>query len=214
MPVHDWTRVDAGLFHAFHQDWLIGLCNALNAGILPVDYFALAEQALQSPIYGEAMEAEVYARKADHITVRHRSGQEVAVLEIISPGNKASRIELRALVEKIVNLIRQGVHLLIVDLFPPDLRGPHGLHHEIWSEFHDEEFSLSREKPLSLVAYKAGLKMFEAYVEPVAVGDVLPDMPLFLQSDLFVRAPLEATYQASWSQFPTTLKGLLEGPAS
>ena len=23
MPVHDWTRVDAGLFHAFHQGWTI-----------------------------------------------------------------------------------------------------------------------------------------------------------------------------------------------
>ena len=21
MPVHDWTRVDAGLFHDFHQGW-------------------------------------------------------------------------------------------------------------------------------------------------------------------------------------------------
>ena len=22
MPVHDWTRVDAGIFHAFHHDWI------------------------------------------------------------------------------------------------------------------------------------------------------------------------------------------------
>ena len=25
MPIHDWTRVDAGLFHAFHQGWIITL---------------------------------------------------------------------------------------------------------------------------------------------------------------------------------------------
>ena len=30
MPVHDWTRVDAGLFHHFHQDWTIELCRSLN----------------------------------------------------------------------------------------------------------------------------------------------------------------------------------------
>ena len=41
MPIHDWTRVDAGLFHAFHQDWIVILARALNAGVLPPDYFAL-----------------------------------------------------------------------------------------------------------------------------------------------------------------------------
>ena len=35
MPVHDWTSVDAGIFHAFHQEWIIGLTHALNQGILP-----------------------------------------------------------------------------------------------------------------------------------------------------------------------------------
>src|SRR5205807_270280 len=33
---------------------------------------------------------KIYARKADRITVRHRHGQIVAVVEIASPGNKAS----------------------------------------------------------------------------------------------------------------------------
>jgi hypothetical protein len=44
MPVHDWTRVDAGIFHAFHQQWIIAISNALNTGILPEDYYALPEQ--------------------------------------------------------------------------------------------------------------------------------------------------------------------------
>jgi hypothetical protein len=44
MPIHDWTRVDAGLFHHFHQEWTVTLCNALNAGKLPPDYFALLAQ--------------------------------------------------------------------------------------------------------------------------------------------------------------------------
>src|SRR5688572_61385 len=50
MPVHDWTRVDAGLFHHFHQSWTTVLCNALNAGALPGDYFALVEQHPRGPI--------------------------------------------------------------------------------------------------------------------------------------------------------------------
>src|SRR5437660_8812972 len=44
MPVHDWTRVDAGIFHAFHQAWNIAISTALNDGILPRDYYALPEQ--------------------------------------------------------------------------------------------------------------------------------------------------------------------------
>jgi hypothetical protein len=44
MPVHDWTRVEAGIFHDFHSAWITELRNALNGGILPSDYYALAEQ--------------------------------------------------------------------------------------------------------------------------------------------------------------------------
>src|SRR5262245_7946694 len=44
MPVHDWTRVDAGTFHAFHTLWIGEIMKALNAGLLPKGYYALAEQ--------------------------------------------------------------------------------------------------------------------------------------------------------------------------
>ena len=50
MPVHDWTRVDAGLFHAFHHFWITTLCDALNRGGLPGDYFAHPEQRIRGPI--------------------------------------------------------------------------------------------------------------------------------------------------------------------
>jgi hypothetical protein len=42
------------------------------------------------------------------------------------------------------------------------------------------------------------------------VVHVLPDMPLFLESELSVPVPLEDTYQATWQVFPAALKGLLE----
>lgn len=43
-PIHDWSQVDAGLFHHFHQRWIAAISDALNAGGLPPDYYALAEQ--------------------------------------------------------------------------------------------------------------------------------------------------------------------------
>jgi hypothetical protein len=44
MPVHDWTRVRPGTFHDFHGSWMTHLKEALNGGLLPTGYYALAEQ--------------------------------------------------------------------------------------------------------------------------------------------------------------------------
>ncbi len=44
MPVHDWTRVDAGVFHSFHGAWITHLMGSCNGGLLPAGYYALAEQ--------------------------------------------------------------------------------------------------------------------------------------------------------------------------
>ena len=62
-----------------------------------------------------------------------------------------------------------------------------------------------------MAAYSAGSELV-GYVEPVAVGDPLPDMPIFLTADRYVPCPLEATYQTAWEQFPAQLKGPLEAP--
>jgi hypothetical protein len=42
--VHDWRRVTAGTFHAFHVAWIAEIQRALNGGLLPPGYYALAEQ--------------------------------------------------------------------------------------------------------------------------------------------------------------------------
>src|SRR5215510_6385198 len=44
MPIHDWTRVNAGTFHHFHTTWITHLSEALNGGLLPANYYAMAEQ--------------------------------------------------------------------------------------------------------------------------------------------------------------------------
>jgi hypothetical protein len=152
-----------------------------------------------------------YARKANRITVRHPDGEVVAVVEIVSPGNKDSRHAIRAFARKAVEFLQAGVHLLIVDLFLPSRRDPQGIHKLIWDRLRDEPFTLPPDKPLTVAAYAAGTETV-AYVEPVAVGDPLPDMPVFLTADWHVPCPLEATYQTAWEQFPALLKRPLEAP--
>ena len=240
MPVHDWTQVDAGLFHDFHQGWTIALRNALNSGGLPPDLFSHARRSeylhvlpsvpdvltLQlshaaaapeprGPLaypwlpnhqqVGAAVkrtEANAYAKKANRITVRHRHGDVVAAIEIVSPGNKAGWAEFRAFVQKSANLIAQGVHLLVIDLFPPGPRDPRGIGNAIWDEFNDQGVEMPSGKPRTLASFDAGSQT--AYMEYVVVGDVLPAMPLFLKPDFYVPAsPLESIRcHDRWQVFP------------
>lgn len=62
---------------------------------------------------------------------------------------------------------------------------------------------------MTVAAYAVGTETV-AYVEPVAVGDALPDMPIFLTGQRYVPCPLEATYQTAWEQFLAPLQGPLE----
>ena len=49
------------------------------------------------------------------------------------------------------------------------------------------------------------------YVEHLAVGLPLVDMPLFLNPDRYVNLPLEATYAAAYRGMPSFWRNVLEG---
>jgi hypothetical protein len=91
--------------------------------------------------------------------------------------------------------------LLIVDLFPPTPRDPYGIHRAIWGEGREGDFALPDDKPLSCVSY-VGFPGVEVFLDPVAVGDALPDMPLFLTPEVYVLVPLDATYRSAWEAVP------------
>lgn len=159
-------------------------------------------------------DAEFYRRKKSSVVVRHVSGDRiVSMIEVVSPGNKSSRHGFRAFVDKACELLEARIHLLIVDPFPPGPRDPQGVHAAIWEEVRDEPFQPPEDKPLTLVAYECGLTT-RAYIEPVAVGDILPQMPLFLEPDGCVLVPLEKTYQTAFDVLPWRWRNVLEPPAS
>jgi hypothetical protein len=84
------------------------------------------------------------------------------------------------------------------------------MHGAIWEAFAEEAVVPSRDRPLTLAAYVA-TQLPVAYVELVAVGDVLPQMPLFLDPDWYVNVPLEATYQAAYGGVPAFWRRVVEG---
>lgn len=242
MPIHDWTRVYAGLFHDFHQTWSIYIKNAMNAGLLPDGLTALVEQktgprepdVLTVDTFHQARRAdesdgglliatppntqivrksskEFYSDLANRIVVKHQLGRTVAVIEIVSPGNKDSKRAFKEFVDKSTEFIRAGIHLLVIDVFPPTRRDPYGVHRAIWDEFEDEDvlFEFPPGKDRILASYDAGREK-AAYVEPISVGEMMPDMPLFLVDRRHIRVPLESTYQTTWSVLPRNLQQYVE----
>ncbi len=162
MPIHDWTCVSPGTFHDFHQGWTIEIRNRLNGGVLPDGYYAMAEQRVSGPepdvvalrlrgpepkrglVVAEIppriqcagrveTETAVYARKANRIVIRHELGRVVAMIEVVSPGNKDTKHAIASFIEKAVDCIRNGIHVLVIDLFPPGPRDPQGIAQAGWA---------------------------------------------------------------------------------
>jgi hypothetical protein len=245
MPIHDWSRVEAGVFHHFHQRWIAAICDVLNEGLLPDEYYALAEQYANGRIpdvltlhgkthnrdttpsddghrstavrdrpktrYVVESEADAYLRKKNRVAVRHVSDDRiVALVEIVSRGNKSSRFAFDELVAKVFELLAARVHLLLIDLLPRTKRDPRGIHAAIWEAIADERVAAPKRLPLTLVAYEAG-DATRGYYEPVAVGRPLPDMPLFLECSWHIQVPLEETYMTAYSKVPRRWRGVIEG---
>lgn len=245
MPVHDWPRVDAGVFHAFHMGWNWQLQEALNGGLLPPDYYSLVEQqtvrededasrrvadlltlhaspsrggfaplpAIQGGLalaeappkvrHRATREPDYHAQRRT-LAIRHVSGHRlVAVVEIVSPANKDRIRHVGQLVSKIEAFLDAGVHVLLVDLFPPGVYDPHGIHGAIgrWIDPSGGTYQSRSDEPLTLASYRAA-ETTEAFFEHLAVGQGLPEMPLFFDLERYVNVPLETTYDAAFAAMP------------
>jgi hypothetical protein len=154
MPMHDWTRVDAGIYHDFHHEWISETKRALNRGLLPPDYYALAEQVAAG--FGP-----------DVLTLQDQT---------IAPASNGGGIATQT-------------------------RPKTTYYTELPGEFKQRRKSLVAVRHVSGDHIVAMIEL-RAYIETIAVGDALPDMPLFLAPDFYVTVPLEATYQAAWDTVP------------
>jgi hypothetical protein len=150
-----------------------------------------------------------YTRLQRTLVIRHTSGDRiVAMIEILSPGNKSSRHALRALLDNAVAALDAGIHLLLVDVHPPGPRDPQGIHGALLNEIGKENYRLSKERHLTAVASTA-VPVVEVFASHFAVGEPMPSMPLFLTSENYVRVPLEETYMAAWEDVPSQYQEVL-----
>ena len=254
MPLHDWTKVEAGIFHAFHTSWISEIQNGLNRGLLPDGYYALAKQHagrliadilalhVQPDIYEPppftppaplpvietgaiaVAEAPPKVRLVEEVacvedplrrtlSIRHISTHRViAMLEIISPANKDRPESVKTFANKTVEAIKSGIHVMVVDLFPPGAQDPNGIHAVIRQQLAplDDPYELPSDELQTLVSYVAG-NPYRIYLNHMSVGQPIPDMPLFLNRERYVNTPLETTYNAAYEGMPAFWRDVLEG---
>jgi hypothetical protein len=171
---------------------------------------AVATEPPKASLRATLSEGAILAARRRHLVIRHASGDDaVALLEIVSPGNKSGRAALNQFVDKAAAALDEGLHLQVIDLFPPGRLDPAGMHGAIWLEL-GGIYEPPPGRPLALAAYVAAPAV-TCYVEPSAVGMLLAELPLFLAAERYVNIPLEETYAAAYRKLPRRWADVIEG---
>ena len=226
IPLRDWTRVSAGMWHDMHVGWTAELAGSLNRGLLPEPHFALAERTgfpAELPMPDIAVEIAIAAatdplarpRPPYRITVRHPDGDRVvAIIEFASPGNRDAAVKVIRFARTIAAALEAGVHCLLIDPFPPTTAAPAGLHGAITTELGGDHRP-DPDRPLTFAGYCAtGVRHeYAAAVEPRAVGEPVPTVPLFLDPDWFLPLDLAPSYAAAFRGCPEPVRERLSAGA-
>ena len=152
MPIHDWAKVDASVFHDVHHSWIVELSRALNGGLLPSDYYCLIERwsggcarvaDRQSPgtlatppttrLIAVAPSQRVELDES-RLAIRSPDDETIAIVEIVSRGNKRNLAAIARFSARIRDHLAAGVHLLVADLHPPGRLDPGDMHGAIWAD--------------------------------------------------------------------------------
>lgn len=121
----------------------------------------------------------------------------VAVIELVSPGNKDRPAERRAFAAKCAGFLAQGVSLIVMDV----VTSRHAnLHNDLIRLMEaNPELEFAADVVLYAVSYRPVQRGEQGAIElwrrPLAVGEALPILPLRLTGDLFVAVDFEAAYQ-------------------
>lgn len=225
MPILNHLEInDIVNFRSFHNSWAVHIAEDLNR-LLPKGFRAtphaqigsrevdvrtdrgLSEvekkqlislyQPTSPPMTVRATfptEIEVFV-----VNVRRPVYETVGVVEIVSEGNKDRPESRNAFVAKCQNLLSQDVSLVIVDVLTIPA---FNLHHQLLRALKiSEEQPKDEEIPLYCVAYRKTFDMEELpaidfWDYALKIGDTLPQLPLFITSDVTVPVNLEKTYMA------------------
>jgi Protein of unknown function (DUF4058) len=146
--------------------------------IVPVDFSGL-----------ETFEIRLYDQE--------RARTLVAVVELVSPGNKDRPENRRAFLDKCAAYLREGISVVIVDIVTSRRHNFHAALMELFNG--GEEAARAVGADLYAVSYRVRVTgtrtQLEAWPAALALGAPLPTMPLWLTESLVVPLDLEAGYR-------------------
>ena len=123
MPIHDWTRVDAGIFHAFHHDWTTDLARALTRDVF-LDFMGIST-------YGKGKTSSGEVRVTKDLDISLEGAEVLIVEDIVDSGvtlnylmhvldqRRPHSIRIAALLDKPERRLRP-VHVSYVGFEIPD----------------------------------------------------------------------------------------------
>jgi hypothetical protein len=202
-------------WHAFHNSWATYLSSQLNS-ILPAGYFAEAnvqfgveidvaafeEQNAGKPPIGWVPPSPQLSIPVElsetvvEVGIFSRSGGPMlaGAVELVSPANKDRPSHREALVSKCATYLQSGVGLVLVDVVT---ERPADLHRELLLQLGTPDPGPG--PTLSGSAYRCverdGVSVLDVWREPIALGQNLPTLPLWLRGGLCLPVELEATYE-------------------
>jgi hypothetical protein len=136
----------------------------------------------------------------DDIEVHVRDSEDdvrlLAVIELISPGNKDRDETQRAFAAKCAAYLQQGVGLIIVDIVTSRNANLHNEMIRLMGQ--QDRFELPYDVSLYAVAYRPArrneINEIEMWPSPLTISGTLPLLPLALRRTGFIPVDLEATY--------------------
>jgi hypothetical protein len=164
--------------------------NGVTAATLPARVWTPPAAALTMPaVFPDSFEVRIFSTTSG-LTL-------VAVIELVSPGNKDRADERRAFVTKCASFLHRGVSLILVDIVTNRRAN---LHNEMIRLMQmPETFLVPETQDLYAIAYRPVLRQerpeIDLWTANFNIGDPLPTLPLRLTGDLFLPVDLEATYQ-------------------
>lgn len=209
MPVHDWTRLPASVFLHFRLCWLVEIRCEINRS-LPADHYALMVPDAFDP------DADPANPIAGHraVAIFHQSStRRVAVIDVIPPETKLRVEAIEKYARRAIAQVDQGVNAMVIDVFPQVGSSPLRAADAIWFEIASTHLELPAERPLTLSTFSTGPRT-QVFLEPLRLGDPLPDMPLFFGADQYIPVSLEPTYISAFEGVPRHFREALTAPAT
>lgn len=227
MPLDDWSRVPHNVFHNFHTGWLWNIARVLNLSVLPQGYVARTEEYV-GPYEADVLALETGRRAASSPRPEHapvptltiapprfvprkerrvsvfsaQDERRVAVIEVVSPGNKDSRNRVDWFDRKLVEYVEGGLHLMMIALFPGTGVPPEGFGAIVTRELGATTPLPTAERQVVSLECQDEPPEVRVYATELTLGASFPDAPLFLEPGLSVAIPLDPTYAETVGGLP------------